>query len=430
MKRVLMIAYHFPPMAGSSGLQRTLGFVRDLEQFGWEPMVLTAQPRAYEDVSDDLMKEIPDKVTVRRAFALDTARHLSLFNRYPRSIALPDRWISWLAGAIPAGLRMIRQKKPDILWSTFPIATAHIVGDILTRLAGIPWVADFRDPMAHEGYPPDPRVWRSYLKVEQRVFARARRMTFTTSGAARFYGQRYPDAASRCIVVPNGYDERSFGAAEASAQREPLNPGSVTIVHSGVVYPAHRDPEQLFAALRAAFDAETLPERRVRLWFRAPVYERFVRELAIRYRLDGIVAILPAITYQDALQEMLRADGLLILQAADCNDQIPAKLYEYMRARRPVMGLTDDAGDTASALRAAGFHHLAPLDSPSRIRAVLASFVADIESGTAPLPSDASIESSSRRGSARLLSEIFDQVRHERNFPLSQPASGRARDQR
>jgi glycosyltransferase involved in cell wall biosynthesis len=430
VKRVLMIAYHFPPMAGSSGLQRTLGFVRDLEQFGWEPMVLTAQPRAYEDVSDDLMKEIPDKVTVHRAFALDTARHLSFFNRYPRSIALPDRWISWLAGAIPAGLRMIRQKKPDILWSTFPIATAHIVGDVLTRLAGIPWVADFRDPMAHEGYPPHPRVWRSYLKVEQRVFARARRMTFTTRGAARFYAQRYPGAASRCIVVPNGYDERSFDSAEASAQRQPLNPGSVTILHSGVVYPAHRDPEQLFAALRAALDAGTLSERRVRLRFRAPGHDRFVRELAIRYRLDGIVEILPAIAYQDALQEMLRADGLLILQAADCNDQIPAKLYEYMRARRPVMGLTDDAGDTASALRAAGFRHLAPLDSPSRIQATFASFLADVESGAAPLPSDASIESSSRRGSARVLAEVLDQVRHEREFPLREPAAGRARDQR
>jgi hypothetical protein len=80
---------------------------------------------------------------------------------------------------------MIRQQKPDILWSTFPIATAHIAGDVLTRLAGIPWVADFRDPMAHEGYPPDPRVWRSYLKVAQGVFARARRKTFTTRGAAR-----------------------------------------------------------------------------------------------------------------------------------------------------------------------------------------------------------------------------------------------------
>jgi glycosyltransferase involved in cell wall biosynthesis len=430
VKRVLMIAYHFPPMAGSSGLQRTLGFVRDLEQFGWEPMVLTAQPRAYEDVSDDLMKEIPDKVTVCRAFALDTARHLSLFNRYPRSIALPDRWISWLAGAIPAGLRMIRQKKPDILWSTFPIATAHIVGDVLTRLTGIPWVADFRDPMAHQGYPPDPRVWRSYLKVEQRVFARARRMTFTTRGAARFYGRRYPGAASRCVVVPNGYDERSFVVAEASAQSQPLNPGSVTIVHSGVVYPAHRDPEQLFAALRAALDEGTLSERRVKLRFRAPVHERFVHELAIRYRLDRIVEILPTVAYQDALKEMLRADGLLILQAADCNDQVPAKLYEYMRARRPVMGLTDDAGDTASALRAAGFHHLAPLDSPSRIQATLASFLADIASGAAPIPSDASIESSSRRGSARVLSEVFDQVRQERNLLVPEPATGRARDQR
>jgi hypothetical protein len=185
----------------------------------------------------------------------------------------------------------------------------------------------------------------------------------------------------------------------------------------------------LFAALRAALDAGTLSDARVSAIPGSCATDSSAN-WRFRYRLDGTVESLPALTYQAALQEMLCADGLLILQAADCNDQIPAKLYEYMRARRPVMGLTDDAGDTASTLRAAGFGHLAPLDSPSRIQATLASFLADIESGAAPLPSDASIESSSRRGSARVLAEVFDQVLHERDFPLRAPATGRARDQR
>ena len=420
VKRVLMIAYHFPPMSGSSGIHRTLGFVRDLEAFGWQRMVLTTRPSAYDQVSDDLMKEVPDTVPVHRAFALDTARHLALFNRYPLALALPDRWVSWLAGAIPTGLRMIRAHKPDVLWSTYPIATAHLIGAALARLTGIPWVADFRDPMAHEGYPPEPRVWRSYLKVEKRVFARACRITFTTPGAMRFYCRRYPGAASRCTVVQNGYDERSFdGLQDAASHAAPLNPGRLTLLHSGVVYPAHRSPEHLFGALRGALDAGLISADRIRVRFRAPVHEQFVHELTAQYGLDGIVELLPAVGYREALREMIRADGLIVLQSADCNDQIPAKVYEYMRAGRPVIGLTDDAGATAAVLRDAGLRHIAALDSTSGIQSSLLAFLAEIEAETAPRASQASVESSSRRGSARALSEVLDQARKERCSSLS-----------
>ena len=59
MKRVLMIAYHFPPLSGSSGIQRTLRFVRYLPEFGWQPTVLTTHPRAYQQVSDDQLADVP-----------------------------------------------------------------------------------------------------------------------------------------------------------------------------------------------------------------------------------------------------------------------------------------------------------------------------------------------------------------------------------
>ena len=81
MKKVLMIAYHFPPLAGSSGIQRTLRFAQQLPEFGWQPIVLTADPRAYERTSDDLLDQLPAGLVVKRAFALDTARHLSFGGR-------------------------------------------------------------------------------------------------------------------------------------------------------------------------------------------------------------------------------------------------------------------------------------------------------------------------------------------------------------
>jgi len=109
VKRLLMIAFHFPPLAGSSGIQRTLRFARHLSRFGWQPLILTAHPRAYEHLSDDLVKDVSDDCVVERAFALDSARHLSMRGRYPAFAARPDRWISWWLGAIPKGLAMIRR---------------------------------------------------------------------------------------------------------------------------------------------------------------------------------------------------------------------------------------------------------------------------------------------------------------------------------
>ena len=216
MRRVLMVSFQFPPMAGSSGVQRALRFAQQLPALGWSPSVLTAHPRAHAHTGDDLLEEIPPELPVRRAFALDAARHLSIGGRYPGFLARPDRWHSWLLGAVPAGLRLIRQTRPDAIWSTYPIPTAHLVGYWLSRLSGLPWVADFRDPMAHDGYPADPVLWRSFAAVERKVFARAARCTFTTPGAARLYARRFPAAADRLRVIENGYSEAAFQQAVAA----------------------------------------------------------------------------------------------------------------------------------------------------------------------------------------------------------------------
>src|SRR5690349_15358485 len=121
-----MIAYHFPPCRGSSGIQRTLRFARYLPQFGWEPQVLTTSHRAYDAVDADAAE--PEGLIVHRGFALDAARHLSIAGRYPEWLALPDRFATWWYGGVAKGLCVINKFRPHALWSTFPIATAHSIG--------------------------------------------------------------------------------------------------------------------------------------------------------------------------------------------------------------------------------------------------------------------------------------------------------------
>src|SRR5882762_736658 len=104
---VLIVAFHFPPQAGSSGQLRALKFCRYLPEFGWQPSVLTLNPKAYEAIDARSEKTISPNVPVYRAFALDTKRHLGFRGAYLDWMALPDRWVTWLLGAIPTGLRAI-----------------------------------------------------------------------------------------------------------------------------------------------------------------------------------------------------------------------------------------------------------------------------------------------------------------------------------
>ena len=410
MKRVLMIAYHFPPMAGSSGIQRTLRFVQHLPRFGWQPLVLSAHPRAYERTSDDLESEIPTGTVVRRAFALDTARHLAVGERYAGFMARPDRWVSWRFDAVRQGMRMIREFRPDAIWSTYPIATAHLIGAALQRRSGLPWIADFRDPMAQEGYPADPVTRQQFRDIEQLATRQAGWCVFTTPGAARMYRERYPESAERIVVVENGYDEESFVAAEQAGPglASPLNPGALTLLHSGIVYPSERNPVPLFAALGRLKDKGLIEPGRFKVRFRAAVHDELLHDLARQHRIEPFIETCPAVGYQAALEEMLRADALLVMQGSGCNEQIPAKIYEYLRAGRPIVCLSDPAGDTAGVLRQAGVDRIARLDSIDEIEALLPEFLAAVRQGPASHPEPEIVKRASRLARAQALANMLD----------------------
>jgi glycosyltransferase involved in cell wall biosynthesis len=412
MKRLLMIAFHFPPLAGSSGIQRTISFARHLPRFGWEPIILTAHPRAYERVSNDQLADLPSDVIVERAFALDSSRHIAVMGRYPGFAARPDRWVTWWLGAVPTGLKMIGKYRPHAIWSTYPIATAHMIGRTLHHLSGLPWIADFRDPMAQDGYPADPKTWQSFRKIEERALRNASFSVFVTPGAARTYRERYPDVPEACIaVIENGYDEESFARLNDSPQNmDPLLPGTFTLVHSGIVYPSERDPTQLFQALRLMLDDGRLKPGELRVRLRASGHETPLAKLIGEFRLTEVVELAPPLPYRGALQEMMRADGLLVLQAGNCNDQIPAKVYEYLRCRRPIVALTDPQGDTARVLREAGIQSIARLDSAQDISSELPRFLDQVRRAQVVRPDEAFVRVASRLERTREFAGLLGQL--------------------
>ena len=406
--RVLLTAFHFPPQAASSGIQRTLSFSRHLGKSGWEPMVLSASPRAYSVQNPSQLSSVPSELVVRRAFALDTKRHLGIMGRYPEALALPDRWISWWLAAVPTGLSMIRRYRPQVLWSTFPIAPSHLIALALHRLTGLPWVADFRDPMLQPSYPVSKPQRAVYGWIERQTITRCNAAVFTTHSARDSYVARFPHLpASKFSVIENGYDEDGFGGPAPA----PAAPGAcLTLLHSGVLYDTGRDPSPFFEALAALKAAGKISAASLRVILRAPGEMEEIAALVANCGVADLVAVEPPVPYHTALQEMLAADGLVVFQGTPFNTQIPAKIYEYFRARKPVLGLVDTGGETARVLRAAGFDAIAQMDSASAIAPVLERLLQQIREGRAFVASEQLIASSSRTHRASQLAAIFDQV--------------------
>jgi glycosyltransferase involved in cell wall biosynthesis len=385
VRHVLFVAYHYPPEASSSGVLRTLKYTRYLGAHGWRTTVLTLQRHAYEVTDAGLEDQIPPGVRVVRTPFLDVKRHLAIRGVYPGSLAVPDRWIGWWPWAVREGRRIMRTDPVDVVYSTSPHATAHVVALSLGRLARSPWVADFRDPWYEE--PPEagtPRVvhWAA-RHLERRVVHRAAAVVASTERLRDALAARYAgEPREKFWAIPNGYDDEDF------APRPMLDgsPGSeLLILHTGGINPTFRDPRPLFAAVREAGDRGALDMSKVRFRFLGggPFGDSPQMKQAVEAAgLSGRVEFLPRVDYARALAEQAKARLLLLLQAsADTVDLVPAKLFEYLRTGRPVLAVVEP-GATAELLRETGGGWVVDPRSPEALQAALTGAVRAWRSGT------------------------------------------------
>lgn len=410
--KVLYIAFHYPPVLGSSGVHRSLAFTRYLATHGWHVTVLTASLKAYERWSENQFKFIPENVDVLRGYGRDTSRHFAWRGKYAAAMALPDNWQSWIFGGVITGLWRILTKRPKVIVSTYPLASAHVIGYFLHRLTGVPWVADLRDPMAQEGYPSDKRKKRFFEWIESKIVKHCKKVMVTTPGAKALYQERFPEKdPSFWQMVPNGFDAELFDqlglGQEPSAKPVPER---LMLLHSGVIYPHERDPSSLFKAL-SELKAEGLVSRenlyvRLRSAGHDEIYSRWIAEQDIA----DIVELMPTIDYQQALEEIYSADGLLIFQAANCDYQIPAKAYEYIKVKKPVFALTTEQGDTGTLLRNLGVAEIAPLDDKDKIKSSLLTYLQRARNNGFAFKDDKEIDVYSRQYQAGRVKDMLDAI--------------------
>jgi glycosyltransferase involved in cell wall biosynthesis len=305
---------------------------------------------------------------------------------------------------------MIRRWHPEILWSTAPIATAHWIGLTLHRLTGLPWVADIRDLLTEPNEPAHPLAWRTTRWIERRTLLGSSRTVVVSPGQKNEYLNQFPNLQpSHLRVVPNGYDEEAFADAERTLAPA-RDQNRLLLIHGGVLYPDGRNPEAFFQALARLIGDGRIGSEELEVRLRASgsedLYEPRIRKLG----LESIVRLLPGLDYREGLAEMMSADGLLLFQGAGTGTAIPAKLYEYFRAQRPILALTEPGGATAAELEKAGFDRMAPLEDPDLILSVMESWIQDLRHGKGHTLSLQEAQGYSRQEGTAQLARIFEEI--------------------
>jgi len=413
--KVLIVCFYFPP-AGGGGVQRPLKLARYLPELGIETHVLA--PTDPRWIHRDTELPIPEQARVHRApypgprgrLPAEELFGLSGFNRLwrralltPRRLLIPDENTLWLVTALPAALRIIRREKIDVVLTTSPPSSVHVLGATLKRLTGVRWVADLRDSIVAK---PDRNFDRALVRVKElahrrvarRIAKRADAIVCVTPTIAE--EMRALGARGKIEMIPNGADLNDF--AEVA-----YTPGErFRITHTGSFF-GKRDPRPFFSALAQ---------------IEAPITARFVGDLraADKAWVEGLelgerLELIPFRPHHEAVELQRNSDALLLLLPTEGGrgvDVPSGKLYEYLAARRPILASVPLKGTAAELVRAAGAGIVVPPEDGEAIRTALVELVARWQRGELAdieLPAEI-VERIDRKARVREMGELIERV--------------------
>jgi glycosyltransferase involved in cell wall biosynthesis len=328
-RRVLMLAYYFPPVGGG-GVQRTLKHVKYLPAEGFDPVVITTRAPAHPLKDYVLGAEVPPEAIVVRPRELplhvvkwgfeSILRRLDLQPRLAQRIVWPDEFIGWAPGAFWAAMRAVRRYRPDVLYSSSLPMSGHLVALLVKRMTGLPWVADFRDPWMLN--PQGPHPYRRISARLERACVRSADAIVVADESVGLLGVHDDDP--RRIVIRNGVDPDDVPTPTKDTGRSAFR-----LSYVGMFY-GRMNGAPVFAAMRELIARGDLDPDRVEL-------------RVVGARIDPTITTdsLPLsqrayVDHPEAVAEMTMADALLLHLPPGWR-ATSGKLYEYLATGHPIL---------------------------------------------------------------------------------------------
>lgn len=366
-KKVLMIAYSFPPMGGGR-VRRSLKFAKYLPEFGWEPVVLTVKKPYAAEYDYGLLKELKGRVKVVRTPSLEPSlltnylkrlrpkllktpgfmdRLKSALYRFVNKlkwcIFFPDSRIGWVPFCVLYGWRLIKKEKISLIYVSGEPFSCFISGLLLKKITGVPLVLDYRDE------------WIGFSKyyfseklaiiekiegaLEKIIVKNADKVISVTKPIVNSFINRYKnEEKEKFLCITNGFDPDDFKDLSCGY----IKNDKFTVCYTGILY-KRRSPEYFLTAVKRIIKKEPEFLRSSKIRFIGKNSDEIIDFLKDESELRDIIEIVGFLPHKETLEEMVRSDLLLYIedQAPDSNRVLPAKLFEYIGSGRPIMALSN-----------------------------------------------------------------------------------------
>lgn len=429
MPKVLIITYYWPP-SGGAGVQRWLKFSKYLHEYGWSGIVYTPENPEAPATDTSLLADVSPQLTVIKRPIWEPYRLYKVFTRQKKDQpvnagflsetkkpGLAERFSVWLRGNLfipdarrfwirPSSrfLKTYLQENPvDLIVSTGPPHSMHLIAMSLHRSLHIPWVADFRDPWTNIDFYKDlmltRRADRRHRTLEKKVLQSADHViTVGESMKNEFIAL----GAKNISVITNGYDEEDFNQGN-------ITPGKqFSIVHIGSIN-KDRNPRLLWQCLSELVKenvhlAESLQIRLV------GKTDLDVWNDLEKTELMPYVERIDYLPHTGAVKEMFSAQVLLLLinNSRNAKGILTGKFFEYLASRRPILAVGPVDGDIASILKETGMGSITDFDDKEGMRAQLKMLFSRYERGELSAGAGNTL-AYSRRELTRRLTSLFNQ---------------------
>lgn len=435
MKRALIISYYWPP-SGGAGVQRWLKFVKYMRLSGWEPIVYTPENPEYPERDTSLLKDVPQGMTLLRqpiwepydlykkllgqrkeekinaAFLSEKKknRHLENLSVWIRgNFFIPDARKFWIKPSVKYLQRYLTDHPVEMIISTGPPHSMHLIAMPLASQFKIPWLADFRDPWTNIDFYKDLRLSARadalHRKLEKLVLNQADAVTVISNSMADDFNKIVP---RNYDVVTNGFDQDDIVEADLEPDTK------FSIAHIGTLVNS-RNPLILWEALKSMIgeDPQFASDLEIKLVGKVDF------QVTTSIGEHGLTEFVRRIDYMPHDEVVLcqRQSQVLLLiinNTPNAKMILTGKFFEYLAAKRPILCLGPVAGDAAKILSETQAGLIAGFDDLQAMKQHIQKFYRDYKSGT--LQSDGKeIDRFSRRSLTRDLCGILDRVRTARS---------------
>jgi glycosyltransferase involved in cell wall biosynthesis len=436
MKKVLILTYYWPP-AGGAGVQRWLKFVKYMRQYGWEPVVYTAENGEMPVIDESLSQEIPPGLTVLKtpiwepytiykrfigrkkddkinAAFLSEHKKAGLMEKISVWIRgnffIPDARRFWIRPSIRYLSDYIRRQDIRYVISTGPPHSMHLIArGLLRKHPALKWIADFRDPWTnidfYEKLMLSRRADRKHHRQELDVLKQASLVLSVGKTMSAEFREMYLRAGgtdpNKFRVITNGFDEEDMPEPASYNKNE-----TFSIAHIGTLV-KDRNPDVLWRVLSALVKEDPAFARQleIRLVGKVDIY---VREQISHYGLDGFVKKIGYLPHREVTAEQRSARVLLLLvnNTRNARGILTGKFFEYMASGTPILAIGPEDGDLAEIMNETSSGLISGFGDEETLRQNILAFYR----GEKPPRNEEAIHAYSRRKLTARLCDFLDEL--------------------